>query len=68
MLDNLLNELKKIEKEVDQEYVDQLPIEERAALLHDLANKVLKTLEHANKEIPEEHSDDSGIKIPTSEF
>jgi ribosomal protein S25 len=68
MLDNLLDELKKIEKEVDQEYVDQLPIEERAALLHDLANKVLKTLEHANKEIPKQHSNDSGVEIPTSEF
>lgn len=68
MLDNLLDELKKIEKEVDQEYVDQLPIEERAALLHDLANKVLKTLEHANKEIPKQHSNDSGVEIPTSQL
>jgi ribosomal protein S25 len=67
MLDNLLNELKKIEKEVDQEYVDQLPIEERAALLHDLADKVLKTLEHANKEIPKQYSKDGGVEIPTSE-
>ena len=68
MLDNLLDELKKIEKEVDQDHVDQLPIEERAALLHELANKVLKTLEHANKEIPKQYSNDSGVEIPTSKF
>jgi len=68
MLDNLLNDLKKIEKEVDQQYVDQLSIEERAELLHNLANRVLKTLEHANKEIPKQHSNDSGTEVPTSEF
>lgn len=68
MLDNILNELKSIEKEVDQNNIDQLPIEERAALLHDIANRVLKTLEHANKEIPKQHSDDSGVEIPTSEI
>jgi ribosomal protein S25 len=67
MLDNLLNDLKKIEKEVDQQYVDQLSIEERAKLLHNLANQVLKTLEHANKEIPKQHSNDSGTEVPPSE-
>ena len=68
MLDNLLNNLKKIEKEVSQEYMDQLPVEEKAALLHDLAARVLKTLEHANKEIPKQHSNDSGTEVPTSEL
>ncbi len=68
MLDNLLDDLKKIKKEVDQETINQLPIEERVALLHDIANRVLKTLEHANKEIPKQHSELSGIEVPTSEL
>lgn len=67
MLDNLLDDLKKMEKEVDKDVVNQLPLEERVALLHDIANRVLKTLEHANKEIPKQHSKDSGTKVPTSE-
>jgi len=67
MLDNLLDDLKKMEKEVDKDVVNQLPLEERVALLHDIANRVLKTLEHANKEIPKQHSNDSGIEVPTSE-
>jgi hypothetical protein len=68
MLDNLLNDLKKIKKEVDQEHMNQLSIEEKAELLHNLANRVLKTLEHANKEIPKQHSNDSGTEVPTSEL
>jgi ribosomal protein S25 len=68
MLDNLLDDLKKIKKEVDQEDINQLPIEERVALLHDIANRVLKTLEHANQEIPKQHSNDSGTEVPTSEL
>lgn len=68
MLDNLLNDLKNIEKEVDQNVIDQLPIEERAALLHSMADRVLKTLEHATKKISDQHPDDSGVEVPTSEI
>jgi hypothetical protein len=68
MLDNLLDDLKKMEKEVDKEYINQLPIEERVALLHDIASRVLNTLDNANKEIPKEYSNDSGTEVPTSEL
>jgi hypothetical protein len=67
MLDNLLHELKTIEKTVDKEYINQLPIEERVALLHNIASRVLNTLDNANKEIPKQHPEDGGIEIPTSE-
>ncbi len=68
MLDNLLNNLKSIENEVNDESINQLSVEERAALLHDIANRVLKTLDNATKEISKQHPDDSGIEIPTSEI
>ncbi len=68
MLDNLLNNLKAIENEVNNESINQLSIEERSALLHDIANRVLKTLDNATKEISKQHSNNSGIEIPTSEI
>lgn len=68
MLEELLNELKNIEKEVNEEHIKQLPIEERVALLQNLAEKVLNTLENADIKIPKEYSIDGGDEIPTSEI
>ncbi len=66
MLKELINSLQALKNEADQ--INQLPEDQRAATIAALADKVLNTLENANIEIPEEHSDDSGIEIPTSEF
>jgi len=66
MLKELLNSLQTLKNEVDQ--INQLPEDQRASSLNILAEQVLNVLENANIEIPEEHSDDSEIEIPTSEF
>jgi len=68
MLNDLLKELQNIRKEVDNLNIDQLPEDQRVAAISALADKVLNTLDNANIEIPDEHSDDSGIKVPTSEL
>jgi predicted nucleic acid-binding Zn-ribbon protein len=68
MLNDLLKELQNIRKEVDNLNIDQLPEDQRVAAISALADKVLNTLDNANIEIPDEHSDDSGIEVPTSEL
>ena len=68
MLKDLLNELQAIKNEVDNLNVNQLPEDQRAAAIAALADKVLNTLENANIEVPNEHSSDGGIEIPTSEI
>lgn len=67
MLKDLLNELQAIKKEVDNLDINQLPEDQRAAAIAALADKVLNTLENATIPLPEEHPNDSGIEIPTSE-
>jgi len=66
MLKELLNNLQTLKNEVDQ--IDQLPESQREAAATALAEKVLNTLENADIKVPEQHSIDSGIEIPTSEI
>jgi len=68
MLDNLIQELTKLKAEIDAINIDQIPEEQRFEFVNSLADKVLNTLDNANIPLPEEHPDDSGIEIPTSEF
>ena len=68
MLNDLLKELKNIRKEVDNLNISQLPEDQRVAAISALADKVLNTLDNANIPLPEEHSDNSGIEVPTSEL
>ena len=68
MLDDLLKELTKLKEEIDAINIDQIPEEQRFEFVNSLADKVLNTLDNANIPLPEEHPDDSGIEIPTSEF
>jgi hypothetical protein len=68
MLDDLLKELKNIKNEVDNLNIDQLPEDQRVAVISALTDKVLNTLDNANIPLPEEHSDNSGIEVPTSEL
>jgi hypothetical protein len=68
MLKDLLESLQTIKKEVDNLDINQLPEDQRAAIITALADKVLNTLENASIPLPEEHPDDSGIEIPTSEI
>jgi len=66
MLKELLNNLQTLKNEVDQ--IDQLPESQREAAATALAEKVLNTLENADIKVPEQHSNNSGIEIPTSEI
>jgi hypothetical protein len=66
MLKELISSLQTLKSEVDQ--INQLPEDQREAAATALAEKVLNTLENADIEIPDEHSDDSGIEVPTSEL
>jgi hypothetical protein len=68
MLNDLLKELQNIRKEVDNLNIDQLPEDQRVLAISILADKVLNTLNNATIPLPEEHSDDSGIEVPTSEL
>ena len=68
MLKDLLHQLQAIKKEVDNLDINQLPEDQRAAVIATLADKVLNTLDNATIPLPEEHSDDSGIEVPTSEL
>ena len=68
MLDNLIQELTKLKEEIDAINIDQIPEEQRFEFVNSLADKVLNTLDNANIPLPEEHSNDSGTEVPTSEF
>ena len=68
MLKELLEQLQTLKNEVESFNIKQLPEDQQAPKLMELAEKVLNILENANIEIPDEHSDDSGIEVPTSEL
>jgi hypothetical protein len=68
MLKELLEQLQTLKNEVESFDPKQLPEDQQAPKLMELAEKVLNTLENANIEIPDEHSNDSGIEVPTSEL
>ena len=66
MLKELLRELQALKSEV--ETINQLPEDQREAATTALAEKVLTTLEDATIPLSEQHSNISGIEIPTSEI
>jgi hypothetical protein len=68
MLKELLEQLQTLKNEVESFNLKQLPEDQQAPKLMELAEKVLNILENADIEIPDEHSDDSGIEVPTSEL
>jgi hypothetical protein len=68
MLDDLLKELTKLKEEIDAIDINQIPEEQRFEFVNGLADKVLNTLDNAHIPLPEEHSDDSGTEVPSSEF
>jgi hypothetical protein len=68
MLDNLIQELTKLKEELDAIDINQIPEEQRFEFVNSLADKVLNTLDNADIPLPEEHSDDSGTEVPTSEL
>jgi hypothetical protein len=68
MLKELLEQLQTLKNEVESFNIKQLPEDQQAPKLMELAEKVLNILENADIEIPDEHSDDSGIEVPTSEL
>jgi len=68
MLKELLEQLQTLKNEVESFNIKQLPEDQQAPKLMELAEKVLNILENADIEIPEEHSYDSGIEVPTSEL
>jgi len=68
MLKDLLHQLQAIKKEVDNLDINQLPEDQRAAVIATLADKVLNTLDNADIPLPEEHPEVGGIEIPTSEL
>ena len=68
MLKELLNSLQTLKNEIDSFDPKQLPEDQQAPKLMELAEKVLNTLENANIELPEEHSIDGRDEIPTGEF
>jgi hypothetical protein len=68
MLKELLEQLQTLKNEVESFNIKQLPEDQQAPKLMELAEKVLNILENADIEIPKEHSDDSGIEVPTSEL
>jgi hypothetical protein len=68
MLKELLEQLQILKHEVESFDPKQLPEDQQATKLMELANKVLNTLDNATIPLPDEHSDNSGIEVPTSEL
>ena len=66
MLKELLNNLQTLKNEADT--INQLPEDQRVAVVTALAEKILNMLDNANIELPIEYSDISGIEVPTSEL
>jgi hypothetical protein len=68
MLKELLEQLQTLKNEVESFNLKQLPEDQQAPKLMELAEKVLNILENADIEIPKEYSNDSGAEVPTSEL
>jgi len=67
MLEDLLKELLTLKNEVDQLDMTQLSENQKATKINDVTDKVINILNNAKIPLPEEHSDDSGTEVPTSE-
>ena len=68
MLDDLLKELLTLKDEVEKLDMSQLPENQRVSTVNDITDKVINILNNAKIPLPEEHPEDGGIEIPTSEF
>jgi hypothetical protein len=68
MLDDLLKELLTLKDEVEKLDMSQLPENQRVSTVNDITDKVINILNNAKIPLPEEHSDDSGTEVPTSEL
>jgi hypothetical protein len=67
MLNDLLKELLTLKDEVEKLDLDQLPENQKISTMNDITDKVITILNNAKISLPEEHSDDSGTEVPTSE-
>lgn len=67
MLNDLLKELLTLKDEVEKLDIDQLPENQRVSKVNDITDKVINILNNAKIPVPEEHPEDGGIEIPTSE-
>jgi|LakMenE01Jun11ns_1017448.scaffolds.fasta_scaffold9826898_2 hypothetical protein len=67
MLEDLLKELLTLKDEVEKIDINQLPENQKASTINDITDKVITILNNAKIPLPEEHSDDSGTEVPTSE-
>jgi hypothetical protein len=68
MLNDLLKELLTLKDEVEKLDLDQLPENQKISTMNGITDKVINILNNAKIPLPEEHSDDSGIEVPTSEL
>jgi len=67
MLNDLLKELITLKDEVENLDINQLSENQRISKVNDITDKVINLLNNVKIPVPEEHSDDSGSEIPTSE-
>jgi hypothetical protein len=63
MLGELIKELTKLKSEIDSVDFQSIPEDQRIQRLNELAEQVLKTLDNAHVEIPEEYQSNSGEQI-----
>jgi hypothetical protein len=68
MLNDLLKELLTLKDEVEKLDLDQLPENQKISTMNGITDKVITILNNAKIPLPEEHPEDGGIEIPTSEF
>jgi hypothetical protein len=68
MLNDLLKELLTLKDEVEKLDLDQLPENQKISTMNGITDKVITILNNAKIPLPEEHSDDSGTEVPTSEL
>jgi hypothetical protein len=68
MLNDLLKELLTLKDEVEKLDLDQLPENQKISTMNGITDKVINILNNAKIPLPEEHSDDSGTEVPTSEL
>jgi hypothetical protein len=67
MLDKLIQELEKLQEEIDAINIDQIPEDQKFEVMNNITDKVLNTLNNADIPLSEEHPELGGIEIPTSE-
>jgi hypothetical protein len=68
MLDKLIQELEKLQEEIDAINIDQIPEDKKIEVMNNITDKVLNTLNNADIPLSEEHPELGGIEVPTSEL